>query len=245
MTAETRPPASAAVLFDADKLVLELRHDAEGAYHAFPDGRPDAGDRPGAAPRVALSLAEALHARIRPAGTAEAVLRAWSAGAAPRGPVALVDPSAVPPVRVRAGAVVIRGGAVLLIRFTEEDGASHHEIPGGGAEKGEMPERAVLREPDEETGLAGTVGPEIARVWKDGRHEHYFLVAATGEVGPPETLDTYGGVPVRVPVEELPATPLWPRRLSWRIAHRHRTGWPERPAELADSITELGPPCEW
>ncbi|MFH9606054.1 NUDIX domain-containing protein [Streptomyces sp. NPDC017448] len=241
MTPETRPPTSAAVLFDADKLVLELRHDAEGAYHAFPDDGPGA---PGA-PRVALSLEEALHARIRPAGTAEAVLRAWAEGAAPRGAVALADPSAAPPVRVRAGAVVIRNGAVLLIRFTEEDGASHYEIPGGGVEEGETPETAVVRELDEETGLAGTVGPEIARVWKDGRHEHYFLVAATGEVGPPETLDTYGGVPVWVPVEELPATPLWPRRLSWRIEHWHRTGWPERPAELADSITELGPPCGW
>ncbi len=49
--------------------------------------------------------------------------------------------------------------------------------------------------------------------------------------------------PVRVPVERLPATPLRPRRLSWRIEHWHRTGWPERPAELAGSITELNRPC--
>ncbi|OCC08538.1 NUDIX domain-containing protein [Streptomyces sp. PTY087I2] len=238
MTAETRPLT---VLFDADKLILELRHDAEGAYHAFPGGLSAAAD----APRVALPLAEALHARIRPAGTAETVLRAWSEGAAPEGPVALVDPAAVEPVRVRAGAVVIRDGAVLLIRFTDEDGSSHYEIPGGGVEEGETPETAVVRELDEETGLTGTVGPQVARVWKDGRHEHYFLVSATGEVGPPETLDNYGGTPVWVPVDRLPATPLWPRRLSWRIEHWHRTGWPERPAELADSITELGPPCGW
>ncbi|MFD7745590.1 NUDIX hydrolase [Streptomyces sp. NPDC059698] len=241
MTAETRPPLSVTVLFDADKLVLELRHDAEGPYHVFPGG----GSGAAGAPRVALSLEEALHARIRPAGTAEAVLRAWSRGPVPQGAVPLVDPSAVPPVRVRAGAVVVRDGAVLLIRFTRRDGTSRYEIPGGGVEEGETPETAVLRELDEETGLAGTLGPEIARVWKDGRHEHYFLVAATGEVGPPETLDTYGGVPVWVPVAELPATPLWPRRLSWRIEHWHRTGWPERPAELADSITELRPPCGW
>ncbi len=244
MTAEIRPVT---VLFEADQLILELRHDAEGAYHAFPGcGRgEDTGGLVGV-PRVALSLAEALHARIRPAGTAETVLRAWAGGTAPQGPVALVDPAAVPPVRVRAGAVVIRDGSMLLIRFTEEGGgASHYEIPGGGVEAGETLEAAVLRELGEETGLAGTVGPELARVWKDGRHEHYFLVSATGEVGPPETLDNYGGTPVWVPVERLPATPLWPRRLSWRIEHWHRTGWPERPAELADSITELEPPCGW
>ncbi|MGQ4727253.1 NUDIX domain-containing protein [Streptomyces sp. Ju416(a)] len=237
MTAETRPVT---VLFEADKLILELHHDAEGTYHAFPGAHARAAD----APRVALSLEEALHARIRPAGTAETVLRAWARGAAPQGPVTLVDPSAVPPVRVRAGAVVIRDGAVLLIRF-DEGGGSHYEIPGGGVEEGETPEEAALRELGEETGLGGTVGPRIARVWKDGRHEHYFLVSATGEVGPPETLDNYGGTPAWVPVDRLPATPLWPRRLSWRIEHWHRTGWPERPAELADSITELGPPCGW
>ncbi|MFJ6510586.1 NUDIX domain-containing protein [Streptomyces sp. NPDC091406] len=240
MTAETR---AVTVLFDADKLILELHHDAEGAYHAFPGGGPGPAGK--GVPRVALSLAEALHARIRPSGTAETVLRAWAEGAAPHGPAALVDPAAVPPVRVRAGAVVIRDGAILLIRFSEEGGGSHYEIPGGGVERGETLQAAVLRELGEETGLAGTVGPEVARVWKDGRHEHYFLVSATGEVGPPETLDNYGGAPVWVPVERLPVTPLWPRRLSWRIEHWHRAGWPERPAELADSITELNRPCSW
>ncbi|MGW1217017.1 NUDIX domain-containing protein [Streptomyces californicus] len=240
MTAETRPPASATVQFDGDDLVLELRHDAEGPYYTFPGTRSEA-----PAPRVTLPLERALHARIRPAGTAEAVLRAWSQGAPPQGAVEPVDPSAVEPVRVRAGAVVIRDGSVLLIRFTEDDGASHYEIPGGGVEEGETPETAVLRELDEETGLAGTVGPRIARVWKGGRHEHYFRAAATGEIGPPETLDNYGGTPLWVPVEELPALPLWPKRLSWRIAHWHRTGWPDRPAELADSIEELEPPCTW
>ncbi|ALU95440.1 NUDIX hydrolase [Streptomyces globisporus C-1027] len=243
MTAEIRPVT---VLFEADKVILELHHDAEGAYHVFPGGVPGAGSGGSlGVPRVALSLAEALHARIRPAGTAETVLRAWAQGAAPQGPVALVDPAAAEPVRVRAGAVVIRDGAVLLIRFTKGGGGSHYEIPGGGVEAGETLEEAVLRELGEETGLAGTVGPQLARVWKDGRHEHYFLVSATGEVGPPETLDTYGGTPAWVPVEQLPVTPLWPRRLSWRIEHWHRTGWPGRPAELADSITDLDPPCRW
>ncbi|WP_251146060.1 hypothetical protein [Streptomyces sp. McG3] len=70
-------------------------------------------------------------------------------------------------------------------------------------------------------------------------------MSATGEIGPPETLDNYGGTPVRVPVARLPATPLWPRRLSWRIEHRHRTGWPGRPAEPAGSITEPHRPCSW
>lgn len=226
--------------FDGDRLVLEERRDAGPVRYAFPGTTTPPG------PPHALSLDEALHARIWPVGTAETVLRAWAEGAGPTGAVEVDDPAAVPPVRVRAGAILIRDGHLLLIRFQDpdEDGP-YYEIPGGGVEAGETPEEAAVRELREETGLLGSVGREVARVWKGGRYEHYFLMTAEGRVGPPETLDTYGGTPVWIPVAELPATPLWPRRLSWRIEHWHRTGWPAHPAELADSITDLRAPCTW
>ncbi|MDT0489863.1 NUDIX domain-containing protein [Streptomyces griseus] len=226
--------------FDGERLVLEQRHDTDAVRYAFPGTATPPG------PPHALSLDEALHARIWPVGTAETVLRAWAEGAGPVETVELDDPAAVPPVRVRAGAIVIRDGRMLVIRFQEpdEDGP-YFEIPGGGVEAGETPEEAAVRELREETGLHGRVGREVARVWRGKRHEHYFLMAAEGPLGPAETLDTYGGTPVWVPVTELPATPLWPRRLSWRIEHWHRTGWPAHPAELADSITDLWAPCTW
>lgn len=226
--------------FDGDRLVLEERRDAGPVRYAFPGTTTPPG------PPHALSLDEALHARIWPVGTAEAVLRAWAQGAGPTGAVEVDDPAAVPPVRVRAGAILIRDGHLLLIRFQDpdEDGP-YYEIPGGGVEAGETPEEAAVRELREETGLLGSVGREVARVWKGGRYEHYFLMTAEGRIGPPETLDNYGGTPVWIPVAELPATPLWPRRLSWRIEHWHRTGWPAHPAELADSITDLRAPCTW
>lgn len=226
--------------FDDDRLVLEERRDAGPVRYAFPGTTTPPG------PPHALSLDEALHARIWPVGTAETVLRAWAQGAGPTGAVEVDDPAAVPPVRVRAGAILIRDGHLLLIRFQDpdEDGP-YYEIPGGGVEAGETPEEAAVRELREETGLLGSVGREVARVWKGGRYEHYFLMTAEGRVGPPETLDTYGGTPVWIPVAELPTTPLWPRRLSWRIEHWHRTGWPAHPAELADSITDLRAPCTW
>lgn len=156
--------------------------------------------------------------------------------------MAFEDPAARTPVRVRAGAIVIRDGRILLIHFTDE---AYYEIPGGGVEAGETPQGAVVRELREESGLAGAVRAEVARVWKDGRREHYFTLDARGELGPPETLDTYGGIPVWVPVADLPRTPVWPRRLAWRIAHWHRSGWPGRPAELADSVEDLSAPCDW
>ncbi|WP_327131650.1 NUDIX domain-containing protein [Streptomyces sp. NBC_01343] len=227
-------PRALRVRIEADGLHLTRGREAGGVYYVLPGA--DAVD--GA---TALPLAEALHARIRPVGSAEAVLRGWTRGAPPPY-VAFEDPAAREPVRVRAGAIVIRDGRILLIRFTDE---AYYEIPGGGVEAGESPQAAAVRELREESGLAGAVVAEVARIWKDGRREHYFTLDAEGELGPPETLDTYGGIPVWVPVEELPRTPVWPRHLAWRIAHWHRTGPPARPAELADSVEDLRAPCDW
>lgn len=67
---------------------------------------------------------------------------------------------------------------------------------------------------------------------------------AEGEVGALEDLDI-SGIPLWVPVDRLPTTPLWPRRLAWRIAHWHTAGWPNRPTELADSIRDLRAHCDW
>ena len=227
------------VRFDDTGLVATETPGEEGTFllprpgHRAPDGT-----------WRSLSLSEALHARIRPVGSAEAVLREWVRAGPVRTTVPWDDPAATDPVRVRAGAVVIRDDHMLLIGV-EDVGEPFYEIPGGGVEEGETPRAAVLRELWEETRLEGAVVGEVAQVWKDGRREHYFLLDAEGEVGALEDLDTGGGVPRWIPVDRLPTAPVWPRRLAWRIAHRHATGWPTRPIELADSIRDLRAPCDW
>ncbi len=229
---------SADVRFDDTGLVVVETPGEDGTYRI-----PGPGREPNGA-RRSLPLSEALHAPIRPVGTAENVLRMWVQGAPVHGAVSWDDPAIADPVRVRAGSVVIRDGRILLIGF-ERGRGTYYEIPGGGVEAGETPRGATARELWEETRLEATVGEEVARVWKDGRREHYFRVDAEGEIGPLEELDTGGGFPVWLPVDQLADTPVWPRRLAWRITHWYRNGWPTRPIELADSIHDLRAPCTW
>lgn len=55
------------------------------------------------------------------------------------------------------GAVVLKGTQILLIRRGSNPGRGKWSIPGGMVEPGEVPEDAVLRELEEETGLLGRV----------------------------------------------------------------------------------------
>ncbi|MFE6667329.1 NUDIX domain-containing protein [Streptomyces sp. NPDC057697] len=179
------------IRFDHVGLVVTEAPDEEGVHHLPLQGRTTDGAL------CSLPLARALHARIRPVGTAETVLRNWATEGPTPGVAAWDDPTAAEPVRVRAGAVVIRDEHMLLIGF-EEDGQPYYEIPGGGVEEGETPRAAVIRELREESGLRGEVVTEVARVWKDDRREHYFLVRAEGEIGARAELDNHGGTPTWV-----------------------------------------------
>ncbi|MFJ5214662.1 NUDIX domain-containing protein [Streptomyces sp. NPDC088354] len=203
---------------------------------------------PAAAPPRLLAREEALHLPLAPWTAWEAILRSWDGPPWWRGRLVLEEPLGRPPKRTRAGAVIIRDGHMLLIRYRHRRG-DFYEIPGGGVEPGETPETAVVRELAEETGLTATVGREIARVNRvhRGSHPgHYFLVEASGTIGPRSSLDLEkGAAPVWVPVADLRHLPLWPKRLGWRIAHWHSVGWPQRPAEFCDSLLDLRVPCDW
>ena len=176
---------------------------------------------------------------LGPAAVAEVVLRAWATGEWWEEPVRLDDPSAFEPVRVRAGAVLIRDGHILLL--DRADGR-WYEFPGGGVESGETPIEAVIRELAEETGLVGSATREVAVVFKDGRREHYYAIAAEGPVGDSDLGDAR---PVWYPLGDLAEAPVWPKRLAWRIARWEAVGWPDAPVVLSDSIVDLSTPCDW
>ena len=192
-----------------------------------------------------LTRAEITRLPLVPLPVAEVLLRAWSTGDWWRDPLHLVDPEDVAPVRVRAGAVVLRGPDILLIaRHQARD--RWYEIPGGGVEAGEDPAGAVLRELREETGLVGRVERELAVVFKDGRREHYLLVTAEGSIVDRSTLDLEEDAePVWCRLADLPTLPLWPKRLAWRVAEWAAHGWPAVPVRLTDTVDDLGAPCDW
>jgi len=149
---------------------------------------------------------------------------------------------------LRGGAVVLVGHEMLLIRYAPEDGEKYF-IPGGGVEAGETPRDAAERELTEETNLIGVAERQLAVVRNHDRLEHYFLMRLEDPGGAKERAaagDLARGQKLQwVNVADLPDTPVWPKRLAWRIAHWHNTGWPQQPAVFSDSIRDLHAPCRW
>jgi 8-oxo-dGTP diphosphatase len=189
---------------------------------------------------VRLSYVDAVRAQIYPAVVAERVLAAWSRGEPLPEWVPEEDPRHE---RRRGAAVVLSGERMLLIRYSPavRDG---YFIPGGSVEPGETPAVAAVRELKEETGLVGTVERLLATVLNRSREEHYHLVTTGGDE--PTPLDLAPGQTLEwVPVADLPAIPVWPKRLAWRLPRWAEHGWPDPPPVLADSIRDLRTPCDW
>lgn len=90
--------------------------------------------------------------------------------------------------RRRATILLVRGGAVLLVR---DRGRSTYMLPGGGIEDGETPIAAAARELYEETGLEATSLRYLLTFPGRYNDHHLYAAEARGEVSVGEEVDGF------------------------------------------------------
>lgn len=82
---------------------------------------------------------------------------------------------------IRVGAIVERGGAVLLVRHQKPDRAPYWVLPGGRLEPGETIPECAVRELAEETGLTARFSEVlyVSEFMREDRHTVDVTVRAT------------------------------------------------------------------
>ncbi|MGO2360916.1 MAG: NUDIX domain-containing protein [Brachybacterium tyrofermentans] len=103
-------------------------------------------------------------------------------------------------MRIRAAAVVVRDGSVLVIG-RRTSGREYAVLPGGGVERGESVQEACLRELQEETGLIGR-DPQELEIRSDPAARYFAVTVADGPL-------RLGGPEVERSSDENVYTPRW------------------------------------
>jgi 8-oxo-dGTP pyrophosphatase MutT (NUDIX family) len=150
-------------------------------------------------------------------------------------------------MRIRAGVVLIEDDRVALIeRF--RDGNHYFVFPGGGADEGENPEEAAIREMEEETGLRVTVKQEVAEIHFDLSTQHYFLVErVSGEYGTgkgeefndadPDDPTEGVYIPTWMPIQDLSTHEnIYPVEIKELVLKSLNVGWPVEPVVIVEPM---------
>ncbi len=150
-------------------------------------------------------------------------------------------------MRVRAGVVLIEDNKVALIeRF--RDGNHYFVFPGGGADNGESPEQAAVREMEEETGLRVTVKRKVTEIHFDLSTQHYYLAERIGGEYGTGTGEEYTDadpddpaegiyIPIWMDIEQLAEHEnIYPVDIKELILQSVDTGWSEEPVVIEEPM---------
>jgi mutator protein MutT len=143
-------------------------------------------------------------------------------------------------MRIRAGIVLIEENKVALIE-RHRAGLDYFVFPGGGADNGETPEQAAIREAMEELGVEVSVKQLLAEIHFDQSVQFYFLAERVkGEFGTgtgeeftdSDPYDPREGIyiPVWMPIEELSNhEKVFPVDVANLVLKSVNAGWPVEP----------------
>jgi 8-oxo-dGTP pyrophosphatase MutT (NUDIX family) len=158
-------------------------------------------------------------------------------------------------MRIRAGVVLIEDDKIALIE-RYRDGKHYFVFPGGGADGGETPEQAAVREMEEETGLRVTIERKVAEIHFGLSTQHYFLVERVSGVYGTGVGEEYTDadpddpaegiyIPTWIPVGELEEYEnIYPSDLAELVAKSIDAGWPNEPILVVEhprNIVDDGP----
>lgn len=150
--------------------------------------------------------------------------------------------------RIRAVAIITNNGKVLLMHRIKH-GKEYYVFPGGGAEKGETVEQAILREANEETSLEIKIEKLLYHHIYDNNTEQFFYLCSYISGEPKlgdgnesremarSTANFYN--PIWYEIKKLPRLLLYPLEIrDWFIADA-KTNFQNAPREAVLKTSEL------